>query len=430
MMVGPDSIKGKKTTEARDAVVAWLKERGLLEKEEDINQNISTAERTGGIVEPLPKLQWWIAVNKPFTLAHSQIKSIASGSQTTLKELMITSVRNGQIGVIPERFEKEYFHWIENLRDWCISRQIWYGHQVPVWYREQNGKKEIFCDVTAPKSDGKGDWTQDPDTLDTWFSSGLWTFSTLGWPDLNAADLKTYHPTSVLETGRDIIFFWVARMILMTTYFLGDIPFKTVYLHGLVTDAKGKKMSKSEGNIIDPLEMITKYGTDALRLSLIVGNGPGNDTKLSEDKIRAYKNFANKIWNATRFVLTSIEGADLSKKPSLTDTDKAHIEAFHTTLSEVTADIEHYRLYLAAEKLYHYFWHTFADVIIEESKAATSGDDVTKKLSAQWTLHHILTESLKALHPFIPFVTEEIWQTMGHNDFLMVSPWPKTTPKV
>jgi valyl-tRNA synthetase len=426
MMVGGETILGKKTTEARQVIVDWLKAEGLLEKEEDIEQNVATAERTGAIIEPLPKLQWFIDVNKKFTIPHSNIDGIASGSVTSLKELMKKVVENGQISIIPERFDRIYRHWIDNLRDWCISRQIWFGHRIPVWYRGD----EIHVGIEAPEG---SDWRQDEDSLDTWFSSGLWTFSTLGWPE-QTKDLETYHPTSVLETGYDILPFWVARMILMTTYLLGDIPFKTVYLHGLVRDAQGRKMSKSLGNIIDPLDMIAKYGADATRMSLIIGTGPGNDSKLSEDKVKAYKLFANKIWNATRFVLSVAEGVNLEKKPELTEKDNEYILSFHDSLKEISSDIENYRFYLAGEKLYHYFWYTFADVIIEASKDAVYKGDERSKLSAQWTLMYILTNSLKALHPFMPFVTEEIWGLLPdsakassdkvHKHLLMVENWP------
>lgn len=418
MVVGMEGVLGKKTTEAREAIVAWLKDKNLLEKEEDITINISTAERSGGVIEPLPKLQWFVSVTKQFTIPRSEITGIASGSVTSLKELMKAVVTGGQTSIIPERFEKVYYHWIENLRDWNVSRQIWFGHRIPVWYKD----KEIFVGAEAPEGEG---WVQDEDTLDTWFSSGLWTFSTLGWPNITD-DFKTYHPTTVLETGYDILFFWIARMILMSSYLVGTVPFKTVYLHGLVRDAQGRKISKSLGNNIDPVDMITKYGADAVRLSLIIGTGPGNDSKMSEDKIRAYKNFANKIWNASRFVMENTENTSLDSKPELTDMYAEYIATFHDTLKEITDDIDNFRFYLAGEKLYHYFWHTFADIIIEKSKTDIQTGTDSEKISARYALLYILTNSLKALHPFMPFVTEEIWGLIPeHKHMLMVESWPK-----
>ncbi|GMU74415.1 MAG: valine--tRNA ligase [Candidatus Campbellbacteria bacterium] len=415
--VGGENLKGKKVAEAREAVVAWLREEGLLEKEEDIKQNIAKAERSGGIIEPLPKTQWFVDVNKRFTLPHSTIPGIASGSETTLKEIMRKGVENSAISILPERFEKIYFHWIDNLRDWCISRQIWYGHQIPVWYRGD----ETFVGMEAPEGDG---WTQDPDTLDTWFSSALWPFSTLGWPE-ETADMKTFFPNSVMAPGYEILFFWVARMILMSGYLLGSIPFKTVYIHGILRDAHGKKFSKSMGNGIDPLDIIATYGADALRMALIVGIGPGNDSNFTEDKVRAYKKFSNKIWNITRFVLEQCEGAP-TEQPELTAQDSTCVKELSALTQEITDDMEAYRFYLAAEKLYHYVWHTLADVILEERKAVLSGDDAAAKHSAQWTLMHILETSLSLLHPFMPFITEEIWQSLPNrrHPMLMVSPWP------
>lgn len=417
IMVGGDDLKGKKVAEARDVIVAWLRDEGLLEKEEDIEQNVSVAQRSGGVVEPMPKLQWFIDVNKEFTLQHSNIPGIDSGSKTTLKEVMRKSVSSGAITVLPERFEKTYFHWIDNLRDWCISRQIWYGHRIPVWYKGE----EIYVGMEAP--DG-ADWVQDEDTLDTWFSSGLWTFSTLGWPE-ETADFKTYHPTALLETGYDILFFWVARMILMSGYLLGDVPFKTTYLHGLVRDEKGRKMSKSLGNIVDPVDLITKYGADALRMAMLVGVGPGNDSNLADDKIKAYKKFANKLWNITRFVLENTESAP-EKEPELAKKDIECIETLNALVREITDDMEAYRLYLAAEKLYHYVWHTFADVILEETKPVLSGNDAAARASAQWMLRQILITALKLLHPFMPFVTETIWQELPNTEteMLMITHWP------
>lgn len=418
MLVGEAGIKGEKTTVARDAVVNWLKENDLLIKEEDITQNISTAERTGAVVEPLPKTQWFIDVDKKFKIQGSQLKGIKKGQEVTLKQLMQTVVRTGQIKILPKRFEKTYFHWIDNLRPWCISRQIWYGHRVPVWYKGE----EVYTGTDSPKGSG---WKQDEDTLDTWFSSALWTFSTLGWPK-KTKDLEAYHPTDVLETAYEILFFWVARMILMTTYHLGEIPFKTVYLHGLVRDEHGRKQSKSLGNAIDPLDMIEKYGTDAVRISLVVGNPPGNDLKLSEDKIRGYRNFTTKIWNASRFVLMNYD-PKIKVAPKYTKADKANIARLKKLKISVTKNIDEFKFYKAADDLYHYFWHTFADKIIEDSKKRLYDGSPAEKRAAQETLMTILKESLKMLHPFMPFVTEEIWQilprTKGEQKFLMVEKW-------
>ena len=405
MMLGDERLMGKKTTEAREIIAQWLRDEGLMEKEEDISQNISTAERTGAIIEPLPKLQWFINVNKP----------ISSHDGKTLKDLMLAPVKDGKITIVPEQFERVYMHWITNLRDWCISRQIWYGHRIPVWYKGA----EIYAGVEAPEGDG---WTQDEDSLDTWFSSGLWTFSTLGWPE-QTADLKTYHPTSVLETGYDILPFWVARMILMSTYHLNEIPFKTVYFHGLVRDEKGRKMSKSLGNIVDPLTLIDKHGTDALRMAMIVGVGPGNDSNLGEDKIKAYSKFANKLWNITRFVLENTQGLDRANMPALDTEDQQTFDELGAFLKEITKEMEEYKFYLVAEKLYHYAWHTFADVIIERSKNKIAADG---SLSAQALLAQTLPILLRALHPFMPFITEELWSLVpeGAGRTLMVEKWP------
>lgn len=406
MVQGP--LNGLKVGEAREKVVEWLKEQGLLEKEEDITQNISTAERTGGIIEPLPKLQWFIDVNKP----------IAARGNKSLKELMLEPVRDGRITILPDHFDKTYFHWIENLRDWCISRQIWYGHRVPVWTR---GEEIVVGE--APVGDWSADgWMQDEDTLDTWFSSGSWTFSTLGWPD-ETSDLARFSPSDVLETAYEILFFWVARMILMTQFVLGEVPFKTVYLHGLIRDAQGRKFSKSLGNGIDPIDVVNTFGADAARMSIVVGNTPGTDMRLSEDRIKGYKHFANKLWNITRFILENTEGADLNAE--IIEPDVALKQQLADIAADVTKDMEEYRLYLAADKLYQYAWKELADRIIEESKPILLGDDKEAVASRQACLRALLKETLILLHPFIPFVTEEIWQSLPeHEGMLIIAPWP------
>ncbi len=407
-----NELDGKKVGEAREIIVTWLKENSLMVEEVEISQNVSTAERTGGIIEPLPKLQWFIDVEK-------EIEHF--GKTASLKNLMREVVDESQIEFLPERFGKIYLHWINNLEPWCISRQIWFGHRIPVWYNKETN--EIYCDIEAPKD--LENWIQDEDTLDTWFSSGLWTFSTLGWPDLESKDFIKYHPTNVLETGYDIIFFWVARMILMSKYLLNKVPFKTVYLHGLVRDAQGKKMSKSLNNAIDPLEVISKYGTDALRMALVVGTGPGNDSKLGEEKLKAYKHFGNKIWNATRFVLEKT--ADLKEDINILNLNEAHQEiykAWKEKLKDITEDLENYRLHLASEKLYDYFWKTFADVIIEECKKEIL-NNTENKVSAQNLLLILLREQIISLHPFMPFITEEIWKEIKNenDDMLLVTNW-------
>ncbi len=420
MTVGGENLKDKKTVEAREIIVEWLKKEGLLVKEEEISQNISTAERTGGIIEPLPKLQWFIDVNKKITRRGNK----------SLKELMSEPVQDGKIKILPNHFEKVYFNWIENLRDWCISRQIWYGHQIPVWYPRTKAElgtgqvpaSKIYCDINPPKD--IENWVQDPDTLDTWFSSGLWTFSTLGWPN-DTADLKNYHPTTMLETGHDLIFFWIARMILMSQYLLGEIPFENVYFHGMVRTADGKKMSKSLGEkATDPLDIIEKYSNDALRMAMIVGNTPGNDLKLNENDIRGYGKFTNKIWNASRFVLENIiEGLDPKNLPGLDEEDTASKKELDDFIKEITGEMEKFRLSIVAEKIYHQFWHVFADMIIERSKKKINENK--NKDSAKALLYLYLSILLKALHPFVPFVTEEIWSMFpGRRNLLMVEKWP------
>jgi valyl-tRNA synthetase len=419
MIVGDERILGKKVTEAREVIVEWLKSEGLLEKEETVKQNVSTAERTGGIIEPLPKLQWFVAVNKEFTIPHSEINGIQSEQKTTLKEIMRNAVEKGQINILPDYFSKTYFHWIDKLSDWCISRQIWYGHRIPVWYKEE----EIYCGEEALTGEG---WTQDEDTLDTWFSSALWTFSTLGWPE-KTEDLSFYHPTDVLETGYEILFFWVARMIMMTGYNLGTIPFHTIYLHGTVRDTKGRKMSKTLGNGIDPIDIANKFGADAGRMSLIIGNTPGTDMNISEDKVKAYKNFANKIWNITRFILESVKEEKFDNNfIDFSNEDKKLIEERDNLFVDITKDMEEYRFYMAADKIYQYTWKKFADVILEESKKIFNEGKEKDKRSRKQFLLGTLRNIITSLHPFMPFVTEEIWQSIKdkEDNILMIENWP------
>ena len=307
------------------------------------------------------------------------------------------------------------------MRDWCISRQIWFGHRVPVWY---NGDKiYVGTETPADAADGDSEWTQDQDTLDTWFSSGLWPFSTLGWPDEAAPDLKLYFPNAVLETGYDILFFWVARMILMATALTGEVPFRRVYLHGLVRDDKGRKMSKSLGNIIDPLTMADKYGADATRLSLIIGAAAGNDLKLSEDRVRGYRNFSTKLWNIARFIQMNKPEGDISLSDVASLQTRPEIKELEGIKSEVTAHIENFEFHLAGEKLYHYVWHRFADEIIEQEKAALHDGTPGEKARSHAFLESLLLGSLKMLHPFVPFITEEIYGIFRPGKILMIERW-------
>ncbi len=410
MMANAGVVAGMSTKDARTAVVAWLQEQGLLQKEEKVMQNLSTAERTGGVIEPLPKLQWFLDVNKEFE---------RDGKMVTLKSLMQNAVRGKSVEILPDRFEKTYFHWIDNLRDWCISRQIWFGHRIPVWYRASvisSEARDLRENMHVGEKPEEESWMKDEDTLDTWFSSGLWTFSTLGWPDISAEDFKNYHPTSVLETGYDILFFWVARMILMSTYLVNDVPFKTVYLHGLVRDEQGRKMSKSLGNIIDPLTMIEKYGADATRLSLVLGNTPGNDLKLSEEKIAGFRNFTNKLWNISRFVLGGVSSVrHIESVTPKTLADKWILSRFATVVAKVTKLQESYDLSLAGETLRDFTWGEFADWYLEVAKAEGEKEEI---------LLFMLERLLVLWHPFMPFVTEEIYK-QWNSGMLIVAEWPK-----
>jgi len=426
---------GMKITDARQKIVEKLRAKGLVEKEEDYTHNIATAERTDGIVEPQIMNQWFINVNKKFVLPHSELRGIASGAETTLKEIMLAPLKAGQLAILPDNFNKVYVNWIENLQDWCISRQIWFGYRIPVWYHTK--RQELYCGEKPPEGT---DWVQDEDTLDTWFSSALWTFATLGWPD-STEDLRVYHPTAVLETGYEILFFWVARMVMMSGYALGQIPFSTVYLHGTVRDGQGRKMSKSLGNGIDPLDVAQKFGADAGRMALIAGSTPGTDTKISEDKIKGYKHFANKLWNITRLVemictdVQTKEGMDVRQIIADKSTHKSHdgenvhflvdrIREIDALIVEITSDLDAYRFHLATEKIYQYTWHTFADVILEEAKITMKTGTREQRITMTSTVVYILQTVLMLLHPIMPFVTEELWSILGKKDFLMVTRWP------
>ncbi len=406
---GFGKFSGQPVDKVREMIIAELKKNKLLEKTEKIENNLSICYRCGAPIEPLPSLQWFVAVDQPFTLKDSS-KLKWPKAQASLKQLAIHAVKSGLIEIIPKQFEKTYFHWIKNLHDWCISRQIWYGHQIPAWYRGE----EVVVGTEKPAGQG---WRQDQDTLDTWFSSALWTFSTLGWPR-RTADLKNFHPTSVMETGYDILFFWVARMIIMTAYCLNDIPFKTVYLHGLVRDKKGRKMSKSLGNAADPLKIIKSYGADALRLGMLIGVSPGNDFKLYDEKISGYRNFVNKLWNISRFVFQKTEKIKLIEQPPKpkTPADGWILARLNRLTAEATAGLDKFQFSAAGEALERFSWGDFADWYIETAKIEGSKDEF---------LLYLLGNILKLWHPFCPFVTEEIWKNFQSNRILIAESWPK-----
>lgn len=394
MTAAAGKYQGLSTKLCRVEFTADLQKAGGIEKIEEYENNLSVCYRCGAAIEPLPSKQWFVAVNKK-----------VPGMGKTLKQLAAASVKSGKIKIIPDRFNKIYFQWMDNLHDWCISRQIWYGHRIPVWYNKDN---DIYVGLSAPKGDG---WKQDEDTLDTWFSAGLWTFSTLGWP-AKTADLKQFHPTSVLETMYDILFFWVARMIIMSIYFMKEIPFKTVYLHAMVKDKQGRKMSKSLGNGIDPLEMINKFGADALRLSMVIGVMPGGDVRLYEEKIAGCRNFVNKLWNISRFILSqpATGGND-----NITLADKWILGELDKIIATTTKNIEEFKFSAAAEGLYEFTWSKLADVYLEMSKIERNKVEL---------LNEILTKLLILWHPFCPFVTEVIWLKF-HKRSIMESVWPK-----
>ncbi len=460
-----EKYAGLKVLEAREKILEYLRSNDLLEKEQEITNNLSVCYRCGGAIEPLPSLQWFV-----------KMKPLAARAKKV--------VEDGEITIIPKRFEKVYYHWMDNIRDWCISRQLWWGHRLPVWYRQAeisndqflisnkipNPKsqipnktldikplvidsaleirnsdvppQEIYVGLEPPQGEG---WKQDEDVLDTWFSSALWPFSTLGWPD-QTKDYQYFYPTTVMETGYDILFFWVARMIMFGLEFTGRVPFETVYLHGLVRDEQNRKMSKSLGNVMDPLDLIPKYGTDALRMALVVGSAPGQDLPIGEGKIKGYRNFSNKIWNASRYVILRVSEGDLQlgeigdcrileldhlEGGKHTVENQRMLDEHKSVKEEVTKLLNNFKFSLAGEKLYEYFWHTFADVYIEETKKYFNelGDKQVKE-NTKKVLVKVLSESLVMLHPFMPYVTEAVWQDLRqiYPDLagsIMIAGWPE-----
>lgn len=406
--------KGMDRYEARKKIVADLDEQGFLIKVEPCKHNVGQCYRCSTTVEPRVSYQWFVKMQP-------------------LAEPAIQAVRNNQTSFVPERFDKIYFNWMENIRDWCISRQLWWGHRIPAYHCKDCGEIVVAKEKPdhCPKC-GSTSVFQDPDTLDTWFSSALWPFSTLGWPD-NTPELKYFYPTSVLVTGYDIIFFWVARMIFSGLEQMGTVPFKHVFIHGIVRDSQGRKMSKSLGNGIDPLEIIDESGADALRYSLITGNSPGNDQRFLPMKVEAGRNFSNKIWNAFRFVIMNFEDdLDFSavNKNQFAMEDRWILSRMNTVIEEVTANLENFELGVALSKLYSFIWEEFCDWYIEMVKPRLFDKEAKGRLEAQYILNHVLCNSMKLLHPYMPFLTEEVYSSLIHQDeSIMVSSWPVTNPE-
>ena len=399
---------GMDRMEARKAIVEDLEKEGAIVKIEDYSHNVGVCYRCHSSIEPKVSKQWFVKMEP-------------------LAKPAIDCVKNGEVKFVPERFDKTYYHWMENIKDWCISRQLWWGHRIPAWYCDDCGEVVVSKETptVCPKC-GCNHLTQDPDTLDTWFSSALWPFSTLGWPD-KTPELAHYFPTSTLVTGYDIIFFWVARMIFSSVENMHERPFDTVFIHGIVRDAQGRKMSKSLGNGIDPLIVIDEYGADALRFTLATGNSPGNDMRFSDEKVGASRNFANKLWNAARFILMNL-GED-EKAPHIPDElaleDKWILSLFNKLTKEVTDNLDKFELGIAVQKLYDFIWDVFCDWYIEISKIRLNSGDEKAAQTARDMLVYIMSNTLKLLHPFMPFITEEIWQTLPHDgESIMSSEWP------
>ena len=405
---GYGRYSGMDRYEARKAIVADLEEQGYLVKVEEHTHNVGTCYRCGTDVEPIISAQWFVKMEP---LAREALRV----------------VNDGEVKFVPDRFSKIYTNWMENVHDWCISRQLWWGHRIPAWTCEDCGEMTVSeTDPTECQHCHSTHIRQEEDVLDTWFSSALWPFSTLGWPNESSEDFKYFYPTDVLVTGYDIIFFWVARMIFSACEHTGKPPFHTVFIHGLVRDDKGRKMSKSLGNGIDPLEMADQYGADALRFNLITGNSPGNDMRFYTERCEAMRNFANKIWNASRFLMMNltIDRCELPGRLELED--KWILSKLNSVIPEVTENMERYELGVAAQKVYDFIWDSYCDWYIELTKTRLQGEDEDSKLRAQQVLCYVLTETLKLLHPFMPFITEEIWQALPHSgDYLMLQQWPQ-----
>ncbi len=406
----PGTYEGMDRYEARKVIVKDLEEQGLLVKVEDHTHNVGTHDRCKATVEPLIKQQWFVKMDE-------------------LAKPAIEAVKNGELTFVPERFDKIYLHWLENIRDWCISRQLWWGHRIPAYYCDKCGETVVAKEEPSvcPKC-GCTHLTQDEDTLDTWFSSALWPFSTLGWPK-ETEDLEYFYPTDVLVTGYDIIFFWVIRMVFSGYEQTGKSPFHHVLIHGLVRDAQGRKMSKSLGNGIDPLEIISEYGADALRLTLVTGNAPGNDMRFYMERVKSSRNFANKVWNASRFIMMNL-GEEKTKEmtlDSLTAADRWILSKVNHLSKEVTANMDSFELGIAVQKIYDFIWDEFCDWYIEMVKPRLWDREDASREAALWTLKQVLIQALKLLHPYMPFITEEIFCNLSGEESIMISSWPEYT---
>ena len=406
-IINGGKYNGMDRYECREAIVADLEKEGYLVKVEEYSHNVGTCYRCHNDVEPMSSEQWFVKMEP-------------------LAKEAIRVVEDGEVKFVPDRFAKTYLNWMYNVRDWCISRQLWWGHRIPAWYCKDCGHMTVSReDATECEACHSKNIEQDPDVLDTWFSSALWPFSTLGWPD-DTEDLKYFYPTDVLVTGYDIIFFWVARMIFSACEQTGKPPFHTVLIHGLIRDPQGKKMSKSAGNGVDPIEMIDRFGADALRFNIITGNSPGNDTRFYVERCEAMRNFANKLWNASRFVMMNLHVEDNTLPKKLELPDKWVLSKFNSLVKEVRENLDKYELGIAAQKIYDFIWDTYCDWYIELTKARLNGDDAEAKKGAERVLLYVLTGILKLLHPFMPYITEEIYQALPHeSEALIIAPYPK-----